>query len=581
MFLQTIPEKRSGRVLMTFVESYQDKQTRKIRQRTVETIGYIDEFEHLYPDVKAHFKEVAKEKTALKRAALADVTLTFSPADQLKGTDTHRKSIGYMPLSQEYQRLGLEVFLANRQSNLKIQYRLNSVLKLLVFGRVLFPASKKQTFEKRDALFEQFNFSLDDVYHSLSVFHALADKIKLHLHERVRQHYGRETELVYYDVTNYYFETDTLDHLRRKGVSKEHRPNPIVQMGLLMDEQGLPVTYDLFSGNTNDCETLMPVLKKLRGQYQVGRFIVVADRGLNTSNNTAMALIKGDGYVYGQSLLKGNKELRAFAIKEEGYRRSENDDGGFKIKSRIASRTLRLENTQGQIVETTVEEKQVFFYSDKYALRARAQRQEALDKAARIIAGGRKEKPSFGAVKYIKGATYDKSTGEILRAGSLLSLDEERIREEELYDGYYAIVSSEVGKSDEDIARIYRGLWRIEDSFRVTKSDLESRPVYVSREDHINAHFLTCFIALLLLRLVQHNTHRHVPVGQLVDAMRQMNGTSLQDNYYVFDHISPAADAMGKAYQLPVDRKYLRRKEIMALRKAVPTPPPSKTQILK
>lgn len=567
VFLQTIPEKRSGRTLLTFVESYKDKQTGKIRQRTVEKIGYLDEFTDFYPDPKSHFKEVAKQKTANKKAANEPVHMSLSMDQPLDPTTMNRKSIGCMPLSRLYGELGLEMFLNNRQRNFKVAFRLNAIFKLLVYGRILFPGSKKQTYEQKGTLFERLDFSLDDVYNSLTIYHKLADSIKLHLHERVRAEYGRDTELVYYDVTNYYFETEKPDRMRRKGVSKEHRPNPIVQMGLLMDSQGIPVTYELFSGNTNDCETLMPVLRKVRDQYQVGRFIVVADRGLNTSNNTGMALIKGDGYVYGQSILKGTRELKSFALTEDGYLAYENNGSRFKVKSRIAPRMLRLENTQGQITQARIEEKQVFYYSEKYAQRAKAKRQEALDKAARLIAGGSRETLSFGAAKYIKGIRYDEETGEILNAGGHLMLDEERIREEEKYDGYYAVVSSESNKSDTEIMNIYHGLWRIEDSFRMTKTDLEARPVYVSREDHINAHFLTCFVALLMLRLLQKKTNHSFSSGELVKTMRNMNCTLLQDDTFVCDYRTPAVQAIEKTFAIDCSRKFMRRKDIMAMRK--------------
>ena len=474
-----------------------------------------------------------------------------------------------MPLSQLYETLEISRFFANRQRNLKVQYSLNSILKMLVFSRILFPASKKKTFEQRERFFEIMDFSLDDVYRSLGLLHRYANDLKVFLHEQVTAKYGRKTDLVYYDVTNYYFEIDQQDALRKKGVSKEHRPNPIVQMGLLMDSEGLPVTYELFSGNTNDCETLMPLLQDVRQQYNIGRFIVVADKGLNTSNNTAMALAKGDGYIYAQSILKANAELKAFCLDEDGYQHLGSPEAGFKYKSRIAPRALRIENAEGKMVSVDIDEKQVLFYSEKYAKRAREQRQEVINKALNLIASPSKAAAaaSYGASKYIKGLDYDKATGEILKTAEYVYLDEKKIEEEAQFDGYYALVTSELDMPEQEVIEHYRGLWKIEESFRLTKSDLEARPVFVSLEEHINAHFLTCFIALLFTRLLQLKTNHQFPAGQLLEALRNANGTLLNDNIYVFDFYNDCLKTLGETFQIPFQYKYLNKSEINKMKK--------------
>ena len=288
MYLQPIPEKKTGRILLTFAESF--RENGKVKHRTVERLGYLDEFTSLYEDPIAHLKAVAKQKTEEKANSHVLLSYTVDSREPLVSGTQNRKNIGYMPLSHLYHALELPRFFANRQRNLKVQYSLNAMFSLLVYSRILSPASKKKTFEGKERFFERTDFSLDDVYRALTYFGHYADALKVFLHKQVQALYGRATDLMFYDVTNYYFEIDEPDELRRKGVSKEHRPNPIVQMGLLMDSQGLPVTYELFSGNTNDCETLMPILQKVRQDYRIGRFIVVADRGLNTSNNTAMAM---------------------------------------------------------------------------------------------------------------------------------------------------------------------------------------------------------------------------------------------------------------------------------------------------
>ena len=567
MYLQKVPAKKSGRTLLMAVRSVW-KNGKAVKQ-TVKRFGYVDEFTNVYDDPIAHFQEVVKEMTRLEKEAKTKMTLDIFKGEELQPSFGLRKNIGYMPLSQLYETLEISRFFANRQRNLKVRYSLNSILKILVFSRILFPASKKKTFEQRERFFEIMDFSLDDVYRSLGLLHRYANDLKVFLHEQVTAKYGRKTDLVYYDVTNYYFEIDQQDALRKKGVSKEHRPNPIVQMGLLMDSEGLPVTYELFSGNTNDCETLMPLLQDVRQQYNIGRFIVVADKGLNTSNNTAMALAKGDGYIYAQSILKANAELKAFCLDDDGYQHLGSPEAGFKYKSRIAPRTLRIENAEGKMVSVDIDEKQVLFYSEKYAKRAREQRQEVINKALNLIASPSKAAAaaSYGASKYIKGIDYDKATGEILKTAEYVYLDEKKIEEEAQFDGYYALVTSELDMPEQEVIEHYRGLWKIEESFRLTKSDLEARPVYVSLEEHINAHFLTCFIALLFTRLLQLKTNHQFPAGQLLEALRNANGTLLNDNIYAFDFYNDCLKTLGETFQIPFQYKYLNKSEINKMKK--------------
>jgi len=567
MFLKKIYEKKSDRTFLNIVRSR--RVNGKNIHETVQSVGYLDELTALYNDPVAHFKEIARNMTIAEKEAQASITLKFTVADTLTSGQPNRKNIGYFPLSKLYTELQISKFMTNRQRNLNISYNLDSIFRLLVFSRILFPDSKKKTYENRERFFERFHFSLDDVYRSLSLFHRYADDLKAFMHKQVCQRYDRKTDLVFYDVTNYYFEIEQPDELRKRGVSKEHRPNPIVQMGLLMDQKGLPVTYELFSGNTNDCETLMPVLHKVRQDFDIGRFIVVADRGLNTSNNTAMALAKGDVYIYGQSILKASEAMKAYCLKEDGYNFYKDSESGFKIKSRIMPRTIRLENAAGKMIEVAVDEKQIFLYSEKYARRTRAKRQEALEKAVQLIASPSKylSAAQQGVKKYIQGLQVDSETGEILNTQQALFLDEEKIAQEAQYDGYYAVVTSELDMPDTKVMDHYKGLWQIEESFCLTKSDLEARPVFVSTQDHINAHFLTCFVALLLLRLVQLKTDHKYPAGQLLDAMRNANGTLLDNGYYVFDYYNECLKHLGHCFNLDFSKKFLNKSVIQTMKK--------------
>jgi transposase len=434
-------------------------------------------------------------------------------------------------------------------------------MKLLVFSRILAPSSKKKAFENRDWYFENFDFTLDDIYRCLTFLSSKRDNLKLHLHRKIKEQYGRSTELVYYDVTNYYFEIDKPDNLRKKGVSKEHRPDPIVQMGLFMDTMGMPVSYDLFPGNTNDCSTLIPLLAKMKREYDIGRVIVVADKGMNTGMNIAFNLIKGDGYVYSQTVRGGHKELKDYILDDSDYRQIGDD---YKIKSRLYPREIIVKDINGKNKKVRVDEKQVVFYSRDYDKKAKKDREPALMKAKELVnnPGKYNKATSYGAAKYVKNLQYDKDTGEIALTDQRPVFDEEKLREEEKFDGYYAIVTSEYKKTDEEILEIYRGLWKIEESFKVTKSDLEARPVYLSREDRIQAHFLICFTALAIMRILEHRLGSSYSVSAIIESLCSVSCSRLEENWYVFDYANEITEAIREKLGIDLSRKYLRLGEI-------------------
>jgi hypothetical protein len=518
MYLQIGNNK--GRKYLSIVQGYRDPLTKKVRHKTVKSLGYLDELTKHYPDPIAYFRGVTEKMN--KKAALErePVTISLDPKEALTENQTNRKNIGYAALSKLYYELGLDIFFYNNSRSFKSEFNTNNIMKLLIFSRILDPASKKKTYQEKDRYFENMQFSLDDIYRCLTQVVTFKDSLQLHLHQKMKDKFGRSTELVYYDVTNYYFETDRQDELKRKGVSKEHRPDPIVQMGLLMDTKGIPIFYDLFPGNSNDCLTLLPVLDKVKKAYQVGRTIVVADKGVNTADNIAFSLTRGDGYVYSQTVRGANKELKDYVLDESGYRQIGDD---YKIKSRLYPREIAVSNANGGRTKVRIDEKQVVFYSAEYDAKAKADRKVALLKARDLVNNpARYHKAiSYGAAKYVKNLVFDPATGEILTTRQKPFFDEEKLRQEEKFDGYYAIITSEWKKTDQEIIDIYRGLWRIEEAFKVTKSDLAARPVYLSRNDHIQAHFLICFIALVIVRLLALSLGNKYSIPAIVESLKQ------------------------------------------------------------
>jgi len=559
--MQLKMSKSNGRPYLSIVQGYRDPVTKKVKHKTIQSLGYLDVLEKEFSDPVAHFKRVVEEMNQKQLEENLPVTIAFDQDALLSPGNTNRKNIGYAVLSKLYHDLQLHSFFTSRSQKFQSEYNLNSIVKLLVFSRILCPASKKRTYEGKEFFFDKMDFSLDDVYRSLSQLVTLNDSLQRHLHRRIQKKFGRSMEIVYYDVTNYYFEIDKQDEMKRKGVSKEHKPDPIIQMGLLTDQQGIPVSYDLFPGNVNDCETLMPVLDQVKKEYAVGRFVVVADKGINTADNVAFALAGGNGYVYSQTVRGANKELKKYVLDESGYRIA---GEGFKIKSRLYPREIRVSNAQGGRSKIRIDEKQVVFYSADYAHKAKADREPALLKALELVRSPTKynKATAYGAAKYVKNLVFDPKTGEVLTAKQKPYFDEEKLREEERFDGYYAIVTSEWEKSDEQIIDIYRGLWRIEEAFKVTKSDLETRPIYLSRNDHIQAHFLICFMALVIVRLLEERLGNRFSVSKIADSLKRASGSNFEENWYVFDYADEITLAVKEAFGIDLSHKYLKLGEI-------------------
>ena len=539
MYLNIMNNKKTGKTRLSIRRGYRDENG-KVKNVTIQNLGDLEDLKKQYDDPISHFKGVVKHMNDEEKINNTPLTITINKNDKLEIGTYNYKNFGYVALSKIYHELEIDKFIKQKFRNRNFsEYKINNILKLLVFSRCLFPDSKKSTYENKDIFFENTNFSLKEVYNALTYIEPLKESLQSYIYDHIQQQFNPKNECVFYDVTNYYFEIDDNDDFRKKGVSKEHRPNPIVQMGLFMDSLGLPMCYGLFPGNTNDCLTLKPMVQKLQKNYNVGKVIVVADKGLNTGKNIAYQKAIGNGYVMSLSVRGANKELKDFILNETGY--NYNPEKTYKKKSRLYPREIEYVKTvNGEEVKTktTVDEKQVVFWSADYAKRAKAERQPAIDKARDLIGNVQKYNKNncYGASKYVKHLVFDKKTGEIIEAKSQLSLDEEKIAEEEKLDGYYMIVSSEMNKSDDEIIEIYRGLWRIEETFKVTKSELEDRPVYMSTKEHIEAHFLTCYLALVLCRILQHKLDKKYSVEKILESLVKCNCYNIEENIYRFNY---------------------------------------------
>jgi len=568
MYLKKTYKKESGRTYLAIAQKYRHPVKKVSTDRNIKSLGYLDEMEKKYKDPIAHFKEIARKMTEEDNAK-KKVTLKINMDEELVRDSSSRKNLGYAAILKIYHELELNVFFNNRARNESFKYNTNSIMILLAVSRLLSPGSKKKAFLERSRYFERFSFSLVDIYRALSHFAGLEKDLQKHLNEKIKEKYGRNTKTVYYDVTNFYFEIDKADNLRKYGKSKEGRHNPIVQMGLAMDSEGIPIHYRLFSGNKLDKETFRTVIGEVRRKYGTGRIVVVADMGIITGDNIYyLTGGKADnGYVFSFSVKGGADAFKEYVLDDTGYvgpdGKSVGDDTSFKIKSRRIARDINVTVKSGGTKKKTVYEKQVVFWARKYADKAAAERQELVKKAMELVAdpGKYERATSYGAAKYVKDIRFDKETGEVIK-GKKACFDFEKLAEDEKYDGYYAIVTSELGMADGDIIDTYRGLWEIEETFKVTKGTIEARPVYVSREDRIGAHFLTCFIALVIIRLIGKKTDRKYSPEKIISCLNSISCSNEQDNLYLFDYRSKISDAIGDALGIDFTRKRLRRAEI-------------------
>jgi transposase len=566
-------QKRDGREYLSIQKSYWNKETKSRTSTTIKALGFADVLRKDYNDPVAHFRQVAKEmseKEKERRHISIDVDMDEKLPDNARGT----YNFGYAVPMKIYHQLWLDDFFNRKMVGQKFEFNTNSIMIMLVMSRILSPDSKKSTFEGKGKFFERFDFSLDDVYRALSHYAKISDELQRSMHERVASKFGSDTRIVYYDVTNYYFQINKPDDNRKYGKSKENRKKPIIQMGLAMDTDGVPLHYKLFPGNTLDKETFRSVIGEVRRNYGTGRIIVVADMGIITGDNIYY-LTGGkkdkplNGYVFSFSVRGGTAAFQEYVLDENGYTDMDGkpvcEQTAFKIKSRLVARDIYVTMNDGKKKTKQVYEKQVVFWNRKYFDKARAERAELLAKAEKMIKdqGKYTKATSYGAASYILNIDFDKSTGEIRgKDGKALLLDTKKIAEEEKYDGYYSIVTSEIHMTDSQIIDVYHGLWEIEETFKVTKSVLSARPVYLSEYDHIDAHFLVCFISLIIIRLIQKATDKKYSAAAIVECLNKIECIHEHGNIYLFGYKSEISDALGNAFGIDFTKKRLQLKEI-------------------
>lgn len=568
---------KNGRVNVAIVQSYW--QDGRSRTRTVKGFGYLDELDRVHGDGLGYVRAECDQMNAEAKEASATVDITIHPLEKIDKREVSVKNIGCAIALYHYNSLGIEKVLRNKTRTRKLTYDINAVMRLLTIDRIISPGSKLSAWQERESYFFKSDFSDDDVYRALDILASTKGSVIRAMNSHIQNSYGRDLSNVFYDVTNYHFAIDKEDGFRKKGVCKKKSGKPIIAMGLVQDARGIPYTYRLFKGNTLDCQTLIPVMGEVKEELSLERMVVVADRGINCADNIAAMVATGNGFIFSQSIraTKSTDEMRNWTLSEAGYEKTLADEGNitFMIKSRQDTKMITIETDEvnkktGKFKKKKVpiDTKTVAFWSAKYAYRAKADRERTIAKSRELVAnpGAYSRATSYGAAKYVKNITFNKDTGEVLEdTGKKAMIDEELIALEEMCDGYYCIITSETAMADGDIVDTYRELWRIEDSFKLIKSCLDGRPIYVQTEEHIEAHFLSCYVALVIMRLIQYTTDFAYSAEAIVGELKKMNGVHLQDNWWRFSHRSDITEALSDSVGIDLTRKNLRLEEIKGI----------------
>lgn len=523
--------KNHGIDYLRICEARYIKELKKQKKFTLKNIGPLSKYDDGKPDFLKRLRNDFKEgKISFDGITYESRTKTNNVFEL---DDTHQinlKNIGYFFLESVYEQLGIDKVLFQKKTRSKIEYDLNGITKLLVFDRILHPSSKYKAFQEREKFYDTLvkNGNLDSVFDALTVLNEKKNAIELRMNTSIKNsETGRNTDLLFYDVTNYYFETmygdDDIYELdddnkivlsedgipkvikkgfKKKGVSKENSDGPIVQMGLLIDSNGLPAGHKLYPGNTQDKTTCEDLILTELDNKEYGKIVLVADNGMNTQGNKYLLVDKGNGYIVSKSIKKSWKSMKDFALDEEGYTcmKNQSNEVVFKYKSRINEITVKDKNGN----KKQIKEKEIVYWSKKHYEKEKHQNSKFIEylESCKEHPDKLKDKQRKSQ-EFIKVVQVDKKTGEIIKTKQLVVLLEDKIKKYQDTMGYYSIVTSEIESSDIDIINKYHGLSRIEDSFRIIKSDLEGRPVHVWTEEHIKAHFLICFIALTIVRIIQ------------------------------------------------------------------------------
>ena len=586
-------------IYLSFVEAFYDPNTKNTIQKTIKRIGYLDELKLVYQDPINYFSNEAKKLSIDSSKKYEESKIEKIPRNILL------KNVGYFLPRYVYNQFDFRNVFAAISYDRRFKFDLESVFRFSVLSQIVNPSSKQAEFKKKDQFFDTFDFTDDQLYDAIKCIGENEETIKEFIQLQTKQIVKLNTSTTYFDGTNIYFEINQENEELKRGPEKNNRHDPIIGMGLLMDGNGLPINYSLFPGNASEQPELHKNLQSLKKKDGIqGRTIITADKGLNSGTNMYEAVRNGDGYVMGQKVRGGNKDTLNWVLQDDDnspYEHTYDENGvlTYKVKSEIGDYLVDITSPlNGQKTKVHLKQKRVVFWSKNYADKAKYERQKLIEKAKAVISNPKAYlKSTIGdAATYIKEIKYSVN-GEIITDSNFV-LDIDAIKKAELYDGYYLIVSSETKLSNDEIIKIYRGLWEIEETFSIVKGILKVRPVFAKTLEGIHAHMLICFTSLLILRILQKNTllktlsneqiesiekankrkkkHKinykkivEYPITQICDFIRNYNVLVVDDNYYTTEY-NDLIPFIEERFSIPLDRKILTKQNIKNIFNAVP-----------
>ena len=506
MNLHIVPSGKDDAILYYAVSIRKGKKT---TSKNVRRIGRLSELKKEYTDPIAHFRAEAKRLTDEGRSESSFEIPANLMLDPMK---KRRVMLGYIFPQSVYYSLGLDMVMRGIRNESKVTYNFNRIMRDLIIGRVLSPLSKSSTYEKAFSFPEPPDYDLQHVYRSLSLMAKSFDLIEEKAFKGMKKYADVDTSVTYYDCTNFYFEIEEEDGFRTYGKSKENRPNPIVQMGLFLDRNGLPISMCINPGRTNEQKTMIPLEKMMTERFGIEKFVVCADCGLSGKRNLRFNSTENHGFVVTKSLKKVSEDVRARLMGDGGWKRFGDASGRlYSLKEIREDANLRdvifYHDEKFAMGSDGFEERIVTTYCGRLREYQRSVRERQLQRAMELIRQGKIRKGvNQNDVRRFIVVDSVTENGEVAEK-KVFSIDRERFEEESEYDGFYA-VTTDLDDDPGEIIRINRGRWEIEESFRIMKSDFDGRPVFVSREDRIRAHFLTCYLAFMIFRIIEQKLNK-------------------------------------------------------------------------
>ena len=496
----------------------------KSTTKTIEKLGTHKELQARAGDMDPleWAKQYAAQRTLEDKKGKTDVVIKYSSSKLIDKGVNCSVNAGYLFLQDIYYSLGLDKICAEISDNTKATYQLNNILADLCYARILSPSSKRASLEFAKQFLEVPTYDLQHVYRGLGDLASKNDLFQARLYQNSKNVMERNTGILYYDCTNYYFEIEEEDNFRKYGLSKEHRPNPIVQMGLLMDADGMPLSFCLFNGNENEQPSLTPLEQKVIDDYGVKKFVVCTDAGLSSTANRKFNNVANRKFVTTQSIKKLKGFLQDFCLDPKGWHLDDStrtfninelDEELYKNKTFYKARWINENGLEQQLVVT---------FSLKHKNYQHHIREKQIERAKKLVDRPTKaNKVHSNDYKRLIEKEYCTKDGEIA-SKQIVSLDQTKIETEEKYDGFYAVCTN-LEDDALDIVTVNQRRWEIEECFRIMKNEFKARPVYLSRQDHITAHFMTCFTSLLMYRVLEKRLNNKYTCNEIISTLKGMN----------------------------------------------------------